>query len=115
VSHDDVPRVLAGFDVGLIPFRRTPLTAGVNPNKLYEYLAAGLPVVATPFSPDVEADADVVALSGDAPGFVAACERFISQRGDATARVRMEARASAIASAHDWDLIAKEFWARACG
>jgi len=115
VSHDDVPRVLAGFDVGLIPFRLTSLTAGVNPNKLYEYLAAGLPVVSTPFSPDVEADADVVTLAGDAPGFVAACDRFISQRGDAAARSRLEARASAIASAHDWDLIAKEFWARACG
>ena len=114
VSHDEVPRVLAGFDAGLIPFRLTTLTAGVNPNKLYEYLAAGLPVVSTPFSPDVEADADVVALAGDAPGFVAACERFLAQQKDAGAQARMTARAGEIASAHDWGRIAREFWLRAC-
>jgi glycosyltransferase involved in cell wall biosynthesis len=115
VPHDDVPRVLAGFDVGLIPFRLTTLTAGVNPNKLYEYLAAGLPVVSTPFSPDVEADADAIALAGDATGLVNACERFLTARRDAPARARMESRAGEIALAHDWDRIAKEFWARACG
>lgn len=115
VSHDDVPRVLAGFDVGLIPFRLTPLTAGVNPNKLYEYLAAALPVVSTPFSPDVEAVDDVVALTGDGPGLVRACERMLALRSDAAARARMEARAGDIASAHDWNRIAKEFWASACG
>jgi teichuronic acid biosynthesis glycosyltransferase TuaH len=115
VSHDDVPRVLAGFDVGLIPFQLNTLTAGVNPNKLYEYLAAGVPVVSTPFSPEVEADADTVALAGDAPAVVAACERLMGMRGDGAARARMEARMSEIASAHDWNRIAKEFWASACG
>ncbi|HKW15705.1 MAG TPA: glycosyltransferase, partial [Candidatus Krumholzibacteria bacterium] len=115
VAHDEVPRVLAGFDVGLIPFRLTTLTAGVNPNKLYEYLAAGLPVVSTPFSPDVEADADVIALAADAAGFVNACERFLARQREEGGSARMESRAGEIASAHDWDRIAKEFWARACG
>ncbi|HET6463327.1 MAG TPA: glycosyltransferase, partial [Candidatus Krumholzibacteria bacterium] len=113
VAHDDVPRVLAGFDVGLIPFKLNPLTAGVNPNKLYEYLAAGVPVVSTPFSPDVEADADAVTRAPDATGFVAACDRYLAL--PAEARARMHARASAIAAAHDWDRIAQEFWAYACG
>jgi glycosyltransferase involved in cell wall biosynthesis len=107
--------VLAGFDVGLIPFRLTTLTAGVNPNKLYEYLAAGLPVVSTPFSPDVEADADVIALAGDAAGFVNACEHFLARQRDEGGRARMQSRAGEMASAHDWDRIAKEFWTRACG
>ncbi|HZR98684.1 MAG TPA: glycosyltransferase [Chloroflexota bacterium] len=35
------------FDVGMIPFKRTPLTDATNPVKLFEYLAAGKPVVAT--------------------------------------------------------------------
>ena len=113
VPHDDVPRVLAGFDVGLIPFRLNALTAGVNPNKLYEYLAAGVPVVSTPFSPDVETGADAVALAPDAAGFVAACESCLSGSDDA--RARMRARARETAAAHDWSRIAGEFWAFACG
>ena len=108
-----MPRVLAGFDVGLIPFRLNALTAGVNPNKLYEYLAAGVPVVSTPFSPDVAADVDAVALAPDAAGFVAACERYLSRSDDA--RAHMQARASETAAAHDWSRIAGEFWAYACG
>jgi teichuronic acid biosynthesis glycosyltransferase TuaH len=115
VTPDDVPGVLAAFDVGLIPFRLTSLTAGVNPNKLYEYLAAGLPVVSTPFSPEVSAEADLVALARDAEGFVLTCDRLLSARRDDAARVRLEARASAVASAHDWDRIAPDFWACACG
>jgi glycosyltransferase involved in cell wall biosynthesis len=113
VPHDDVPRVLAGFDVGLIPFKLNALTAGVNPNKMYEYLAAGVPVVSTPFSPDVEVDAGAVTRAGDATGLVAACERYLT--APAEARARMNARASEIAAAHDWGRIAEEFWAYACG
>jgi glycosyltransferase involved in cell wall biosynthesis len=115
VTPDDVPGVLAAFDVGLIPFRLTSLTAGVNPNKLYEYLAAGLPVVSTPFSPEVSAEVDLVALARDGEGFVLTCDRLLSARRDDAARARLEARASEVASAHDWDRIAQEFWACACG
>jgi len=47
VPPEEVPGLLAGSDVGIIPFRDTPLTRAIHPVKLYEYLAAGLPVVAT--------------------------------------------------------------------
>lgn len=46
---EDVPRHLWHATAGIIPFRRTPLIETVQPLKLYEYLAAGLPVVATPW------------------------------------------------------------------
>lgn len=39
---------LKGLDVGLIPYRRNEVNRHRNPLKLWEYLAAGLPVVATP-------------------------------------------------------------------
>jgi hypothetical protein len=35
------------MDVGLIPFKRNDVTFHADPIKAYEYLAAGLPVVAT--------------------------------------------------------------------
>jgi len=38
---------LSHFDVCIIPFKKLPLTQAANPVKLYEYLAAGKPVVAS--------------------------------------------------------------------
>ena len=49
VPHQRLARTLAAFDVGLIPFKRTAEIDAVNPVKLYEYLAAGLPVLASDF------------------------------------------------------------------
>lgn len=45
---DDLPQVLRGADIGLIPYAINDLTRSVFPMKVYEYLAAGLPVLATP-------------------------------------------------------------------
>jgi len=73
-SYAELPAWLSHADAGLIPFQRTPLTAGVDPVKLYEYLAAGLPVIATPFSNELAAAAAAgsVSLAADAAGFAAA-------------------------------------------
>ncbi len=49
VGGPRLPGVLAGFDVGLIPFVRSQAIDAVNPLKLYEYLAAGLPVLSAGF------------------------------------------------------------------
>ena len=117
VPHERVPDVLLDFTVGMIPFRRTALTAAVNPNKLYEYLAVGLPAVVTPFSSEVahyarvtDGAPAVVAVESDAGGLAKACEAFIAARRDANARARLDQRAQAIAAAHDWSTIAAEFW-----
>ena len=45
--YRDLPSLLAACDVGLVPFVRNELTRGVSPLKLFEYLACGLPSVAT--------------------------------------------------------------------
>lgn len=41
---------LQAFDVGLIPFIKNNLTAGIYPLKINEYLALGIPVVSTNFA-----------------------------------------------------------------
>lgn len=46
VKYAELPYYLHGMDVCLLPFRVTPLTLATNPVKVYEYLAAGKPVVA---------------------------------------------------------------------
>lgn len=46
---------LRAADVCIIPYRQGPLTRGIYPLKMNEYLAAGRPVVSTDFSPSVRA------------------------------------------------------------
>ena len=45
VPYANLPSLVADFDVGVIPFRRSALTEATNPVKVYEMLAAALPVV----------------------------------------------------------------------
>ncbi|HVH68742.1 MAG TPA: glycosyltransferase [Gemmatimonadales bacterium] len=52
-DYDALPAYCKGFDVALLPFVINDLTNAANPLKLREYLAAGLPVVASAI-PEVE-------------------------------------------------------------
>jgi glycosyltransferase involved in cell wall biosynthesis len=47
-KYADLPDYLRALDVGIMPNLTTGYMASVFPMKLYEYLAAGLPVVSTP-------------------------------------------------------------------
>jgi len=42
------PAYVQHFDVGIVPHRSSPFLASTEAMKVYEYLAAGLPIVATP-------------------------------------------------------------------
>jgi glycosyltransferase involved in cell wall biosynthesis len=46
VSHEQVPPLLAAADICLVPLRDVPLFSSFIPSKMFEYLAAGKPVVA---------------------------------------------------------------------
>ncbi len=48
IAYEALPGLLRAFDVCLIPYRVGGLIDYVQPKKLFEYLAAGKPVVATP-------------------------------------------------------------------
>ncbi len=48
-SHQDALKIMASFDVGLIPFKRNDLTISVDPIKYYEYIALGVPVLSSNF------------------------------------------------------------------
>lgn len=54
IPHEEIPSVLKGFDVAIIPFKKDKNSATIFPLKLFEYLGAGKPVVATDFNPDLE-------------------------------------------------------------
>ena len=45
--YKEVPDLMRAFDVCIVPHKVTPFTESLNPIKLWEYLAAGKPIVAT--------------------------------------------------------------------
>lgn len=45
--YRQLPSYLQRFDVGIIPFKRSSMVDAVNPIKMWEYMASGLPVVTT--------------------------------------------------------------------
>jgi glycosyltransferase involved in cell wall biosynthesis len=53
---DEVPHYLSHLDIGLALYKQGLSWLDGDSMKLYEYLAAGLPVVSTPFHADVESD-----------------------------------------------------------
>jgi glycosyltransferase involved in cell wall biosynthesis len=69
--HADLPRYSQHWDAGIIPFLDTPQIRACNPLKLREYLAAGKPVVATPF-PALAPYAAGVRTAAGAAGIAAA-------------------------------------------
>jgi hypothetical protein len=47
LSYEQYPSVLSYFDIGIIPFIENEFMKSVNPNKLYEYMSAGIPIFST--------------------------------------------------------------------
>jgi glycosyltransferase involved in cell wall biosynthesis len=100
-QHRELPATLRGVAIGLIPYRRSRLTASIFPMKVYEYLAAGLPVVATGL-PALEGVGDVTLVDGiDATVAALAAELA----GDTTERRRARSEA---ARRHSWDARLRE-------
>jgi glycosyltransferase involved in cell wall biosynthesis len=91
-----LPAVLRGADAGLIPYAINDLTRSVFPMKVYEYLAAGLPVLSTPL-PALEGVEDIE-IAADAAGLAAALEREL----ELDSAERRAARSRAAAS-HSWE------------
>ena len=69
-AYADLPGYVQAFDVGIIPYLLNDWTRAVDPLKLLEYLAAGLPVVTTPL-PEAQKYRDAVRVADDGD-FVAA-------------------------------------------
>jgi glycosyltransferase involved in cell wall biosynthesis len=95
-DYAQLPAVLRGADVGLIPYVRSPLTDSIFPMKVYEYLAAGLPVVATAL-PALSGLAEVQ-TAADAASFTGLIEQALA--GEDPQRRAARSRAAA---GHSWD------------
>jgi teichuronic acid biosynthesis glycosyltransferase TuaH len=65
-DRHDVPAYLRHADVLLVPHVVTPFTESLDPIKLYEYRAAGRPVISTPVAGFRETDDPLVTVVGRA-------------------------------------------------
>jgi glycosyltransferase involved in cell wall biosynthesis len=100
-EYRELPAYLAHFDVAIMPFARNDATRFISPTKTPEYLAAGLPVVSTAVRDVVHdyADRGLVHIAADAPGFVAACERALTERHDPARQEKVDA----VLAESSWD------------
>lgn len=93
---DAAPAILKGFDAAIIPFVRSPQTEAIYPLKLNEYLAAGKPVVMTPFASLREFE-DLAWVASGAGDFIAALEEALRPTDEETLRRRWR-----VAQENDW-------------
>jgi glycosyltransferase involved in cell wall biosynthesis len=95
--YEQLPARVAAFDVAAIPYAANPYTRSCFPLKLYEYLAAGKPVVASGLPELAGMEPDVALVEG-AAAFEPAVERALALRSDADRERRM-----AIAAGNTWE------------
>jgi len=98
IPFADVPGFLASLDVALVPFRDLPLTRAVDPVKLYEALATGLPVVARRLPETERWSEPLVYLYDDPQDFVRQLRRAVAEHTPELARERRRA-----AECESWD------------
>ena len=98
VEYSELPAWVQQFDLALMPLERSELKRASHPNKLYEYTAAGVPVLAIDYCSALDRARDVVRVASTPEEFV----RLVPQ---AMADGR-KAERQAFAREHGWDGLA---------
>jgi glycosyltransferase involved in cell wall biosynthesis len=100
--RSDLIPYVGNFDVCLVPFKRTDLTTRMNPLKVYEYLAAGKPVVSVDL-PELRELQDVVALATSESEFIRQAEAAVKHDSETAVQRRM-----AVARMYSWESLVED-------
>ncbi|HUG53898.1 MAG TPA: glycosyltransferase, partial [Vicinamibacteria bacterium] len=105
VPMDDLLEVTAGADVGVVPYRNVGLNNFyTSPNKLFEYCAAGVPVVASAF-PELRKVVEGLQLGRtfdpDDPASIARAVNAVVE--DPAEAARLRANAARVAGQFTWE------------
>jgi GT2 family glycosyltransferase/2-polyprenyl-3-methyl-5-hydroxy-6-metoxy-1,4-benzoquinol methylase len=99
---DEIPGLLLHSDVLVMPHAEGRLTEAMDPQKLWEYLASGRPIVATPVAGARELDG-AIALATTCEGFVSAVGAALLERDETAAARRRE-----LGTRRTWSDVARE-------
>jgi glycosyltransferase involved in cell wall biosynthesis len=95
---NQMPSYLKGFDVAILPYKQNKVTDTINPNKLYQLMAGGIPIVSTPV-PEVAQYREVISIASKPLDFIRAIEERLATKRD-DARIK---NGVAIARRNSWD------------
>ncbi len=94
---EELPLYMRGLDVALMPYRLNRWTEHIDPLKLYEYLAVGLPIVSTPI-PAVQRVSDLVYI-GQGNAFIDRVREALNEHAP-----HQRERRRAFARTNSWDM-----------
>lgn len=97
VPYERLPIYMSSFDVCIVPHLVTPFTESLNPIKLWEYLATGKPIIATPVA-GFRDFPQFVYLAADVSEFARALPMALQENRAHSERRRTEA------ARHSWDV-----------
>jgi glycosyltransferase involved in cell wall biosynthesis len=106
---EELPRLIARADVGVVPYRSDVFTDGILPTKLLEYVATGVPAIvsSTPATRCYFDDTMVRFVTPGSSDDLAAAIRDL--HGDADARTALADDARAFERRHDWETTAAAY------
>ena len=81
----DIPDYINQIDIGIIPYRINDYMKEVSPNKFYEYLACGKPIVSTNLL-DIRGYGKIAKIGRNKTEFLEHMEGFLSQRDNESIR-----------------------------
>ncbi len=104
-SYAELPAYLGAMTVGVVPYADIPFNRASFPLKLLEYLAAGLPVVATDLPSVRWLDTDLIRVAVGPQAFAATVETALAASSDPDERRRR----LELAAQHSWAARAADY------
>jgi glycosyltransferase involved in cell wall biosynthesis len=102
VNYQDLPAYLAPVSVLILPYKTNALAESINPLKIKEYLATGLPVVATPL-PEVKKLYQFIDIGSTHNEFISAIKKALNKDREYPAQL------SEFLKMESWEEKAKQF------
>lgn len=97
LPYDKIPFLCAGFDVCMLNWKMSPWIRSCNPLKMFEYMAAGKPIVSVAIQ-ELEQYSDVVSIASTPEEFCRLLQWELEHDTEQRRLKRIE-----IARQHDWD------------